>query len=205
FALNYRLAPRYEFPSAAEDTVNAYRWLLACGYPAENVVIAGDSAGGHLGIGLALALRELRLPPPAGLVMFSPLTDPSLLIGALRDAQRHDPLFTARTARRMLALYGRHGSPDDPRLAVLRGDCHGLPPMLVQAGGAEMLSADAEAFAERVNAAGGRCELQVWPEQIHVFQMLYRWLPEARAALAEAASFITDVTAHAQRPDLAAC
>ena len=44
FFPEYRLAPEYPFPAALEDATSAYRWLLAQGFEAENIVIAGDSA-----------------------------------------------------------------------------------------------------------------------------------------------------------------
>jgi acetyl esterase/lipase len=201
FAVNYRLAPKYRAPAAADDAVNAYRWLLANGYAPENIVVAGDSAGGHLAVGMGIALRAQRDPMPAGMVLFSPLVDFSVDTATELDARHRDPYLTAELAKRMLAMYGTTG---DPRLELLRGDVSGLPPMLLQAGGAEMLSGDAEALAALVEAAGGRCTLQLWPGQVHVFQTLYRLVPEARAALDQAGAFVRTVldAAPADRPAL---
>ena len=41
--LNYRLAPEHPFPAAVEDSVAAYRWLLAEGVSPGRIVIGGDS------------------------------------------------------------------------------------------------------------------------------------------------------------------
>lgn len=190
FAVNYRLAPKYRAPAASDDALNAYRWLLANGYSPENIVVAGDSAGGHLAVGLGIALRAQGLPLPAGMVLFSPLVDFSVDTAAELDARCRDPYLTAELAKRMLAMYGTTGDPD---LELLRSDVSGLPPMLLQAGGAEMLSGDAKALAALVEAAGGRCTLQMWPGQVHVFQTLYRLVPEARAALDQAGAFVRTV------------
>jgi acetyl esterase/lipase len=65
-----------------------------------------------------------------------------------------------------------------------------LPPTLIQAGGAEMLVADARHLAADIRTGGGRCTLQVWPDQVHVFQALPRLTPEAAKAMAQAAKFI---------------
>jgi acetyl esterase/lipase len=62
--------------------------------------------------------------------------------------------------------------------------------MLVQAGGAEMLSADARHLHTMVRTAGGDCTLEIWPGQVHVFQALPRLAPEADAALGRAADFL---------------
>lgn len=192
FVPRYRLAPRHPFPAAAEDALTAYRWLESLGYPPERIVLAGDSAGGHLAIGLCLELRRRGEPMPAGLALFSPLVDASFATAAARDSDRHDPYFTGKLATRMLALYGRDAA-DDPRFALLEcGEVAlgALPPMLVQAGASEALAADAEALAAVVLAAGGSADLQLWPGQAHVFQMFYRLFPESRAALDAAGTFL---------------
>lgn len=194
-SIEYRMAPEHCFPAAADDALAAYRWLLEQGFAGRDIVVAGDSAGGHLAITLACDARRLGLPAPAGLVLFSPLTDPTLALGAERDRICCDPMVTARGARVLVDLYTRGADPEDPRLAPLRCDPAGLPPMLLQTGERELLSADGEAFAALVDAAGGSCELQVWPGQVHVFQALYRLVPEAQLAIDEAGRFIRRVLA----------
>ncbi|MCW2731443.1 MAG: acetyl hydrolase [Mycobacterium sp.] len=67
-----------------------------------------------------------------------------------------------------------------------------MPPTLVQAGGGEMLVADARTLAADITAAGGDCELQVWPDQVHVFQALPRLTPEAAPAMHRVAAFVAD-------------
>lgn len=195
FVPDYRLAPRYRYPAANEDALAAYRWLESLGYTPDRIVVAGDSAGGHLAMGLCLALRELGDPPPAGVVMFSPLADPTFATAAERDGTHHDPYFTGKLGKRMLALYCRDGDPEDHRFAVLgcgEADAAALPPMLVHAGGSEALAADAEAVCAFVRRAGGDCRMRIWPGQAHVFQILYRFVPEAREALDEAAGFVRE-------------
>jgi acetyl esterase/lipase len=53
-----------------------------------------------------------------------------------------------------------------------------------------MLLADARRLAADIRAGGGSCELQVWPDQVHVFQALPRLSPEAAKAMAHVACFI---------------
>ena len=61
-----------------------------------------------------------------------------------------------------------------------------------------MLLADARRLAADIRTGGGRCELQVWPDQVHVFQALPRLTPEAAKAMAHAASFIGTCLARQQ-------
>ena len=65
-----------------------------------------------------------------------------------------------------------------------------LPPALIQIGSREILMPDAELMANRLVAAGIPCDLQVWEDQVHVFQAAAGWVPEARAAIDEIALFV---------------
>lgn len=197
FSCDYRLAPGHRFPSAADDVLTAYRWLLAQGYPPERIVLAGDSAGGHLAVDLVLELGRRGESVPAAMVLFSPLIDLSFKLATERERVRRDPMISAAGARRLVGLYLAGADPDDPRLRLSVAVGTPLPPTLIQAGGAEMLAADAEHLCELLTRAGGSCELQVWPDQMHVFQALPRLSPESRLALRQAAAFVRQ----AVRPD----
>ena len=72
---DYRLAPEHPFPAAVEDTLTAYRWLLAQGVAPADVIIVGESAGGGLCLASLVAIRDEGLPLPAAGVALSPWTD----------------------------------------------------------------------------------------------------------------------------------
>jgi acetyl esterase/lipase len=188
FAVDYRLAPRHRFPTAADDVHASWDWLAAH-VPPDRVVIAGDSAGGHLTVDLLLQ-PEVAANGPAALVLFSPLVDLTLGLAHAREELRRDPAIRAADAARLVALYSGGVDPAHQRLALDVVGGPALPPTLIQAGGAEMLLADARRLAADIRAGGGRCELQVWPDQVHVFQALPRLSPEAAKAMAHVAGFI---------------
>jgi monoterpene epsilon-lactone hydrolase len=200
FACDYRLAPRHRFPSAADDVRAAYEWLIAEGHPPERIVIAGDSAGGHLAIDLTLQLLQERAQQPAALALFSPLFDPTFALAAERERRRRDPMISAARAMRLLDLYFADADRAAARMTFKFDGADSFPSTLVQAGGREMMAADAEELARSLAAAGARCELQVWPGQMHVFQALSRVVPEADAAIGRAAEFLlAELHATAQR------
>lgn len=190
YSVDYRLAPEHPFPAAIDDTLEAFRYLLDEGYAADRIIVAGDSAGGHLAVSLVAELTKNELPEPAGLVLFSPLVDPYFELAAPLESEVRDPMFTAGAAKRILSLYTTDSDPKDARLAVLDGDPDLMPPVLLHAGSREMLSADARALGDWLRKAGVDVQERIWPGQVHVFQMLYEIVPEARAALREAAEFI---------------
>jgi epsilon-lactone hydrolase len=74
-AFDYRLAPEHKCPAALEDAVTVYRWLLDQGISAARIALAGDSAGGALAVGVAIAARDRGLPMPACIVLISPWLD----------------------------------------------------------------------------------------------------------------------------------
>ena len=190
FSVDYRLAPRYRFPTAADDVRAGWDWLVqTCRVPAKQIVVAGDSAGGHLTVDMLLQ-PEVAANSPAALVLFSPLIDMTFALSRARERIRPDPAIRVRDAARLVALYHAGIDLTHPRLTLDIAGGAMLPPTLVQAGGAEMLQDDARRLAADVKAAGGRCELQVWPHQVHVFQALPRMTPEAAKAMAYVARFI---------------
>jgi acetyl esterase/lipase len=193
FSIDYRLAPRHRFPSAANDVRSGWDWLINdVGLSPERTIVAGDSAGGHLSVDLFLQPDVIH---PAGLVLLSPIVDLTLTTARTRERLRRDPAIRSRDAIRLIELYCAGIDSSHPRLKLDVAAGRTLPPTLIQAGGAEMLAADAIALADHIRTAGGQCELQIWPDQVHVFQALPRISPEARPAMRHIAGFI----AHALR------
>jgi acetyl esterase/lipase len=193
FSIDYRLAPRHRFPSAANDVRSGWDWLINdVGLSPERTIVAGDSAGGHLSVDLFLQPDVIH---PAGLVLLSPIVDLTLTTARTRERLRRDPAIRSRDAIRLIELYCAGIDSSHPRLKLDVAAGRALPPTLIQAGGAEMLAADAIALADHIRTAGGQCELQIWPDQVHVFQALPRISPEARPAMRHIAGFI----AHALR------
>jgi epsilon-lactone hydrolase len=186
FCVDYRLAPRHRFPTAADDVRSGWDWLKQ-NLAADRIVIAGDSAGGHLAVDLLL---QPDVAHPAGLALFSPLVDLTFGLARTREELRRDPAIRAVDAARLVGLYCAGTDVTHPRLTLDVTGGRRLPPTLIQAGGAEMLVADARRLAKDVTAAGGDCELQVWPDQVHVFQALPKLTPEARPAMRRVAAFV---------------
>ncbi|WAC57747.1 alpha/beta hydrolase [Gordonia sp. SL306] len=192
FSLDYRLGPEYVFPAAGDDAIRGYRWLLAAGFRAERIVVAGDSAGGHLAADLLADNHRTGTPQPAGVVMFSPLYDPTFELAVASQLRGvRDPIIDAVAAQRILRLYTGSAEPDHPRMRIALNTEMTLPPTLIQVGALEVMGDDARAMYREFRAAGADVRLQEWPDQGHVFQMFPRFSRESGRAVGLAADFMT--------------
>src|SRR5581483_695464 len=109
-----RLAPRYRFPTAADDVRAGWDWLLTgAGLAPERLVVVGDSAGGYLAVDLLLQ-PDVTAAQPAALVLFSPLVDLTFRLAARCEQRRRDPAIRVSDAARLVGLYTRGVDPAHP-------------------------------------------------------------------------------------------
>jgi len=181
--LDYRLAPEHPYPAAVDDATAAYRWLLDQGIAPGRIVIAGDSAGGGLTVATLLALRDARLPRPAGGVCISPWVDLTCGGASYRTKAEADPIVKEASVGEMARAYLGAMPPRTPLASPLFADLRSLPPLLVQVGSDEVLLDDAVQLADLAKAAGVDATLEVWDRMIHVWHWFLPMLDEAQNAV----------------------
>ena len=178
--IDYRLAPEHRYPAGLDDCVRAYRWLLAQGVDAGQVVVAGDSAGGNLALAMLHQLKVAGVALPRCAVLLSPVVDFTLSSPSLYSNAGRDPMFTFQKLAALRLMYAEPARFLDPTVSPLYGDFAGFPPLLFHAGEIEMLRDESRRAAERAQAAGVTVEVEVWKDMAHVFHALP--LPQARSA-----------------------
>ncbi len=189
FAPNYRLAPEHRHPAAIEDAVAVYRALLADGAAPERLFLVGDSAGGGLSMATMLELRKAGEPLPRAAALISPWVDLACEGESIDTNAIHDYL-SRRSLEAFAAHYLGDVDPRTPSASPIYADLAGLPPLLIQAGGAETLLSEARLLAERAAAAGVDVDLRIWDGASHVFQAFAPFVREATEALREIGEFI---------------
>jgi amino acid adenylation domain-containing protein len=238
FGVDYRVGPVDVFPSAHEDCLRALRYVWSHGpaslsaIPCRSTVLAGDSAGGGLAVGIMLAIRDINainghedfrlnaeqtyddwiheaakegcveMPVCCGVI--SPWLD---IVGTLPSykTKYYDPetytgdcIFTGPSPSRsdpikhrvdgleFVATYAKHQGPVSEE-SLARAICQdkfqylsplhardltgGLPPLLIQVGGEEVMLDESVVFSERARKVGMDVRLEVWPRMWHDFPL----------------------------------
>jgi epsilon-lactone hydrolase len=189
----YRLAPENPFPAAVEDVVAVYKELLKT-YKPHSIGIFGTSAGAILTGEAAIRLKQLGLPLPAALGMFSTRAD----FSRVGDSRQ---LFTLNGFPGNLQPVDANHLPDDqyvantdrrdPVLSPLFADLRGMPPCLLVTSTRDLLLSDTTIFHRALLRAGNHAELVVYEALPHAFWYHFQ-IPETREALELMAKFFDE-------------
>ncbi len=172
FSIDYRLAPEHPFPAGHLDTVEALRYVVASvdqlGGDATRIAIAGDSAGGNLSAGAAIAARDEGLPLKAQLLLYpsADFTDSDAHPSRADNAEGY--FLTADD----LLFFRDHyvADPTDWRASVLHHeDLTGVAPAVVATAEFDPLRDEGEAYASALDKAGTRVIAKRYDGLIHGF------------------------------------
>jgi acetyl esterase len=193
-AVDYRRAPENVFPAAFDDALAAVHWVAAHGallkIDAARLSVGGDSAGGNLAAGVALALRDNGVKLKSEILIY-PAVDLSMS-GNYYGRFTKNLILTEDAMRMFIDYY----VPD----AALRKDwraspllapaLQGLPPTLIVQAGFDPLAAEGSAYAARLEQEGVPTTVKRYPGQMHGFLSNARLLPKALDAVKEIAEFL---------------
>lgn len=193
-SVDYRQLPKALLDQSVADCVEAFQWLVERGFAPDEVVLAGDSAGGHLTFAVSLRLAQLGRPGAAGLVAMSPWLDFDDVAKLAHDNLGRDVFIPARRLRELAdSLFG--GEEINESLSPVNADLSVLPPVLMMCAADEVLRVDSELMAERLEKAGVTHRLQIWSGMVHAFPVLAHATPETSRALDVIAGFAVDCVA----------
>jgi epsilon-lactone hydrolase len=192
----YRLAPEHPYPAAVDDARAVMSAALGEA-TSGTVVVSGDSAGGGLALGAALA------PPGttdgaarlAGCILLSPWLDLAADRAAVPELVRRDVVLSPAWLEACAQAYVPVADRGQPMVSPLHASLDGLPPLLIQCGTHDLLAPDAKNLAVRAAAAGVEVTYSRWPGMWHDFALQPEITTAAARALDEAAWFIARVCA----------
>src|SRR4051812_46475988 len=169
-AVLYRLAPEHAFPAAVDDSIAVYQELLKT-YKPSHVVLYGTSAGAILTAQVAARLKQLGVPLPSALGIFSGMGDfarpgDSMSIYSLRGLSGH---LEPPNPKAVLQGYAAGSQPRDPVLSPIFSDLHGLPPTLFITSGRDLLLSGSVNLHRAYLNAGVDARLVVFDALAHAF------------------------------------
>ena len=181
----------YPYPSATEDAMAVWDYLMHLGYGARDVIVAGDSAGGNLALSLVLKLKEQKRILPRGLILFSPWTD---LTGSGKSYETKvdvDPILNREYLDNAIAAYASGQDLKNPLISPLFGNFTGFPPTYIQVGSNELLLSDSLLLKKNLEKYHVPVRLEEYKGMWHVFQMSP--FKTAYDAMDQVAEFIFDI------------
>jgi phosphinothricin tripeptide acetyl hydrolase len=189
YNIDYRLAPEHRFPAAVDDSLAAWRALLATGVDASRTIIAGDSAGGGLSVATAVAARDAGLALPGGLHLISPWANLTNASPSYQAKGETDFIITQAGIDEFADTYLGDADRKSPLASPLFADLAGLPPILIQVGSEEVLMSDSTQLAERAGLARVDVTLRIWPDMVHIWPF-FAQLTASGQAIAESTAWI---------------
>jgi acetyl esterase/lipase len=191
FSFNYRLSPESPYPAALEDAYRAWEYVAGLGYKAENITVAGDSAGGNLALALSLLLKDKKMSMEKCLVLFSPWTDMTSSGDSYHSNELLDPILDNNYINKAVTSYLGSTMACDPFVSPIFADLTGFPPVYIQVGTNEILYDDSYTLYTRLLKDNVYAKLDTFQGMWHVFQMSP--IKAAREAMERVSAFISSI------------
>ena len=183
FAPDYRLTPEHTHPAQAQDALAAWTHITKL-IPPKQIVVIGDSAGGHMALMLLQTLKANKLPQPALCIGLCPWTD----IGDRGESLHSNDTYDL--VQGWMALqFGQWLDPNNDygreNLSPINQDFKDLAPLYLQTGGREVLHDMILEFAEIQKLNGATLSIDSWPDMPHNFHAYDNLKKSSREALAK--------------------
>ncbi len=174
--VDYRLAPKYKFPTAPNDCMSGYRWLLShageLNIDTGKILVCGDSAGGNLATVLCLMARDTELPMPKAQMLLYPFVDRHMNTESCR-LYTDTPMCNTEDMRKYLKMYVKElDAAQLPYLSPMEApSLSGLPPAYVEVAQYDCLHDEGIAYAKALEQGGVPVELHEIEGAMHGYDI----------------------------------
>ncbi|NGX57288.1 MAG: Monoterpene epsilon-lactone hydrolase [Chlamydiae bacterium] len=198
YAINYRLAPKFPFPSGLNDCVKVYKKLLKT-HEASKIFFFGDSAGGSLALSTLLKARdEESLPMPAAIGLFSPMAEAEKKGDTFYSLEGRSPVLNYEDSLKpSLDVYvPKEIELCHPYDSPVNGNFKGFPPTKIVSGTRDYFLSSCTRLRLKMRRDGVKTDLDIYEGMGHGFQQNFKWA-EAQESREEMAKFFKEVIADA--------
>ncbi|KAM5350296.1 hypothetical protein ACJ41O_006801 [Fusarium nematophilum] len=184
----YPLGPEVGLLSIYEAVQPLYNRLAAAASPDRPFWCGGDSAGGTMTLALTRQAIDDGLPVASRMLLISPCVDYSCSNPELHAAAKDDPWLDVPGVEEMTRLVCPDLDTKDPRLSPIYGNLKGFPPMVVFAGGADLLTPDTRKFVAAAKEEGNDVEFHFAEGMVHIWPVMP--IPEATVAIGQMSEWL---------------
>lgn len=193
-AVDYRLAPEYKFPAAADDCIAATQWAAnnasGLGIDAGRLAVGGDSAGGSLAAVVALSAAGAG-PQVRGQVLIYPTVDLRMGYGSYSRVGKGFTLTAASMVWFRDHYLDDSGKTYDWRASpLLAPHLSKAPPAYIVTAGLDPLCDEGEAFANALKKAGVETQFRCCSGQMHGFVGATGVIAQADEVIGEIGAFL---------------
>ena len=191
FVPDYRLAPEHRYPAAFDDALAAWKFVKSI-RPDAPIFVAGDSAGGGLGLSLLVRLRDLGMAMPNGAFLLSPWTDLTVSGASVDGNRRKDLWFTRGHLEIWAGYYAADAERRSAYVSPVFAEFSGLPPLLLLVGQDELLLDDALRVRDAATSVGTDVRVHIGKGMQHDWPLTLPWLDESRLAWSAMRNFVEE-------------
>jgi acetyl esterase len=188
----YRLAPENKFPTAHNDSFEAYQWVVKNAASLKGdpkmIAVAGESAGGNLAANVAIMARDKGVQAPVHVLSVYPIASADMFSPSYNKYIEAKPLDKAMMMWFTKNYTNNMAEAKDPRLNLVAANLKGLPPFTIINAELDPLASDGDVFTTKLKAAGVTVDHKVYNGVTHEFFGMGALVPEAKEASAYAVS-----------------
>lgn len=185
-SVEYRKGPEFKFPTAHNDSYEAYKWALknASSFKADStkVALAGESAGGNLAVAVAIMARDNGIRKPLHILSVYPIANYDFNTPSYIKYADAKPLSKPFMQWFFKYYLNNPSEGADPRISLVNADLSGLPPTTIINAEIDPLQSEGGMLADKLNAAGVSVLRKVYTGVTHEFFGMAAVIPEAKAA-----------------------